>query len=408
MGSPNKSTSSSVNLDTKNPIPKNSTVINRSNSANSRSNASPKWQPSYSGNMSPRYINSFDSNVSTSPSSISPLQAPPPPPPLQSQQTSNKHNKNNMPLNRSQSLNSTRPVTPIPSQFAQSNGIPNRSHYHPITNTNPNANKTLLPLPTSLPLHLQTPIPNTPPLVQSSLQTTSTTAPTTSKSILPLMSYSSSSNKSNLMTPLSPSNEVSQISDTKSNKLEDTVNICSSPSLPHPPDSPVCETAPMVIPKLIPLERNISNSNTISIPTETITTQTIPLTNANQANKHGSTSVDSKLKSDAVDIASPDAYVDNEEDNDNLVIDLIQNSSSTTMISTHRTSKGNSGFNLNEFAAIISNKKSFSNTNEIMSVSSTLSQTTIIPQHNARIDIRSPSPCVGLDEDLINEPAMIS
>ena len=77
--SPSKSTSNQINNNnTSSSESKNSNlksnIPNRPSSATPRNNASPKW---HSGNMSPRYINSFESNPSsTSPSSVSPLQAP--------------------------------------------------------------------------------------------------------------------------------------------------------------------------------------------------------------------------------------------------------------------------------------------------------------------------------------------
>jgi len=211
-----------------------------------------------------------------------------------------------------------RPVTPIPVQFT--------NHHQQLTNNNrSNSFNNKIPLG-----------PPTQPVSSSLLAHPTALMP--NKSIPSLMSFnnhnsfSSSMSKDNLMTPTSPVNDIncSIITNGIGSETKIIKETAQSPppptglnSIPQPPDSPVCETASIVVPKLIPLERNL----TIPLSTTTATSSSNN-NNKNQAIRTSSNFSSNYQKLKSVDIASPDAITNSEEDDDNLVIDLIPTSNS--------------------------------------------------------------------------------
>lgn len=411
LGSPSKQTSQqtdtkpSKSTSNRNIMPPPLPLGGNKNSSNS----SPKWQANYSGNMSPRYINNYDNSSNTSSSSSSHS-------PSSSSKSANSKFDNNtkQPLKGSHphrittSSTNSRPITPIPAQFS--------SQSQNISNNRQNYTKNQ-PVPSS----------------SSTSSSSSSSSQAQAKSqIMPLMSFNpsqsiNSSTKNNTLnsnkninddlsqeTPSSPPMypndsiecnatpklipiipETKPISVSLSIPIvpitaqvnDNKANHSVSPT-PQPPDSPTSESLPVFVPKVIPLERNISNNEFQSSK---------DVVKNNSIKKPAAKS--SKLKS--VDIASPDAIV--EEDEDSLMIDFQnQNPSNITTTSIPTTQSTTHLFSTRQ---LISTNEVLSNTNsQIKSPSSTMKENS--PSYQNQISSKSgsstKSPTI-LEEDLLNE-----
>lgn len=322
-----------------NKLNSSSATSNTTTNNHNRNNASPKWQPSYSSNIA-----------------------------------------------NSRPPSNSRPLTPIPPQLTS-----NSSSLSPSTSTSSPGNNrsnqiysnasSKLPFG-SLPQAQQQQSLSLPPPAQSIqlapppplMPNSSSSSSSASKQIPSLMSTNftninninvnenanNNNNNSNKLTPYSPTptpqspsnddllNDSGKLPDKKAdlsslNKQPNvipllshgsTVQTSAQSTIPaRPPDSPTNEAAPIVIPKLIPLERNVIGNDNVNSSASTSAQASHSQNMKDSSKSIKSNKIESsKLKSDAVDIASPDAVVVDEEDDDNLVIDLIQTNSGSATV----------------------------------------------------------------------------
>ncbi len=356
-------------------------------STGNKNNSSPKWQANYLGNMSPRYVNNYETipaSSSSSSSSHSPSSSS-----IQNKITKFDNNSNqmkqqqqipkNIPGHRG-SLNpnsTTGTNNPVPIPVQSSSQI--TSNQNSRQNLYTNSIKTNQPLP----------------------------VPQNKSSIMPLMSFSSCN------TPSSPSQETPSsppmylndpsidclpqpklipiIPEIKTAVIPQQNQKLSSASPPssQPPDSPTNEAIPIFVPKVIPLERNITtNENTQNKPTNN--NQEINKTNNNNDNsKH-------ILILNSVDIASPDGNIASPDDlltinspdqtKNNGAFASVCTTYIPTTASTHLFSTRNLG----------STNEALSNNNsQIISPSSSI-------KVNSPTTCKIKSPNI-LEEDLMNE-----